>query len=732
MKKLLFSLLLLLSGAPITLVEAQVSLTGVVNRYFKVTAFTAASGGTCASPATLASATIGTAYGAATPVSLAAGMEVLIIQMQAGTAGVMDRTTTAVTYGNVTNPGGAGNYELATLASVSGSTVTFTKQLVNIYDPAGQVQIIPTWLGNTNATNYTTTGIVTPLAYNEVNGVGGVLVISTNGTITLNHAFNGNAMGYLGGDTIGDAYKSTWPPNHIQYACCGSKVVGGGTTMEATNAVRYAFPLILTQDRYDVGSPCSNPALYIIKGARKGKGIFGIYTGEELSKGKVGNGGGGGHGYNSGGAGGGGFSGGGNGGYELAWACNDNSTGTQPAGLDHGGRGGLGLSGGTTALFMGGGAGAGHGDGNGQTIVTATTGGFAAGNFRGPTSGGTGGAITIIKAAQLITSGAQTISVRGASGGYSNQDGAGGGGGGGSIILEVPAYSGTLTLDASGGEGGHAINPNSFDCHGTGGGGGGGRVLLSLGATPAGVTINTSGGASGRLLQVNYGGGYLEAKTSQFCGANVFWGAGAGTTSTPSYTTTINTQTCVPLPVTLLNFQAQLVNDHEANLYWNTISEINTSYFTIESSIDGINFFQVGTVKAEGNSQQLLSYSFVDETPPVANGTVYYRLKIVDLDGAFSYSPVSAVVLKGTLLALYPNPASANSGITVKYYANKENDFIRIAVTDNLGQQLSIQSCRLKKGENEFTVSTKGLAAGVYFVEINDSYGKTIQKIMVE
>lgn len=142
-KYVLVSVLSILIGIQPS-VQAQVSLSGVINRYFKVTAFTPASGGTCTAPATKASVTLGTAYGAATPATLAAGMEVLIIQMKAGTAGAMNRTTGTAAYGDVTNLGGAGNYEFATISTVVGSTVTFVSALANVYDPTGQVQLIPT------------------------------------------------------------------------------------------------------------------------------------------------------------------------------------------------------------------------------------------------------------------------------------------------------------------------------------------------------------------------------------------------------------------------------------------------------------------------------------------------------------------------------------------------------------------------------------------------------------
>ena len=76
------------------LVRAQVSIGGIINRYYPVTAFTPSSG-PCAAPSTQTSMTVGSGYGAPTP-ALAVGMRVLIIQMQAGASGSANRTTNSV------------------------------------------------------------------------------------------------------------------------------------------------------------------------------------------------------------------------------------------------------------------------------------------------------------------------------------------------------------------------------------------------------------------------------------------------------------------------------------------------------------------------------------------------------------------------------------------------------------------------------------------------------------
>ena len=759
MKKLIILLLLTISSDFFKFAQAQTALTGssvvtagtilgwqgipgagghtttgVINRYYKVTAFNPAVGGTCAAPTTLANVTIGSGFGAAGP-ALAAGMEVLIIQMKAGTTlGVMDATLTSNSYGNVTNLGGAGNYEFATISTVVGSTVTFTKKLVNTYDPTGKVQLIPTNAEGTvapNAKNYTASTPLRPMEYDEVNGVGGVFVLSTSGTLTLSAAGNINAdsLGFQGGDTIGNPYANV---NAIRIGCCVNYYAGGGGhsgQMDATNDVLYAFHLNLSESRTTTN--CGSTTITIGKGGRKGRGIFGVLLNQELGWGKVANGGGGAFGFNSGGGGGGGYVNGGTGGNESGEDCNANFG---PTGLDHGGRPGLGLQGGNTAIFMGGGGGAGHGDGV-STGGPFTAGTYLGGTYHGASSGGDGGGIIIIKASQITASG-QKISAKGKTPIYSKSDGGGGGGGGGTVILEVPTYSGSLTIDVSGGAGAHSINQNLIagDCHGTGGGGAGGRVVFSVGAIPGGVTLNTSGGAAGIVL-VNDGSPSLKEKNIAYpglmCGAGTNNGATAGITSAPTFSTPINTQTCVTLPVSLLNLSVALLSDNAVEVDWKTASESNSTKFIVEHSSDGQNFEDLASVLAQGNSNQVVSYSFKDEKVLSSSGYVYYRLRSVNLDDSFEYSNVVALKLKGTVVSVYPNPFRGEGGINVVYYTDIESN-LTTGLEDILGRHLNSQVITLVKGTNQFKLNTEGLSKGMYLVYLNDKYGKTIEKIIIE
>lgn len=96
-----------------------------------------------------------------------------------------------------------------------------------------------------------------------------------------------------------------------------------------------------------------------------------------------------------------------------------------------------------------------------------------------------------------------------------------------------------------------------------------------------------------------------------------------------------------PLPIELLSFNALPNNDNYINLEWETASEINNNYFTIQKSLNTETWSSIADVNGVGNSTQTVSYSILDKTP--YQGVSYYRIKQTDFDGAFSYSKVIKV-----------------------------------------------------------------------------------------
>ncbi|WBA41475.1 T9SS type A sorting domain-containing protein [Hymenobacter canadensis] len=119
----------------------------------------------------------------------------------------------------------------------------------------------------------------------------------------------------------------------------------------------------------------------------------------------------------------------------------------------------------------------------------------------------------------------------------------------------------------------------------------------------------------------------------------------------------------VPLPVALTEFAAAPEGPQAVRLRWATASEVNSAAFEVERSPNGRTFGAIGTVPAAGSSSGPRRYALLDPNPPAHQAILYYRLRQLDADGTFSYSPVR-VVARAAALSLYPNPTIGAAMLT--------------------------------------------------------------------
>ncbi len=159
-------------------------------------------------------------------------------------------------------------------------------------------------------------------------------------------------------------------------------------------------------------------------------------------------------------------------------------------------------------------------------------------------------------------------------------------------------------------------------------------------------------------------------------------------------------------PVKLLAFTARPVNN-QVQLQWQVAQEINLKNYEVEHSADNTNFRKVGAVTAAGKT----SYDF-RHTEPV-NGKNYYRLRMVDNDGNFSYSVVKLVNFeKGVIVNVYPNPVNDKLNVVIN---RQDNRPATLRLINNLGQQLVSKTF---SGSTEVNMQT--LPAGMYILQLND------------
>jgi hypothetical protein len=189
------------------------------------------------------------------------------------------------------------------------------------------------------------------------------------------------------------------------------------------------------------------------------------------------------------------------------------------------------------------------------------------------------------------------------------------------------------------------------------------------------------------------------------------------------------------LPIELTYFNAYKT-DNIVKLQWATASELNNDYFTIERSEDGVNFYSIEQVDGAGNSLSELVYTITDSYP--LNGINYYRLKQTDFDGAFTYSDIKSVSIKGYTIqsieevTIYPNPiASPAFLLSLEIPGEFYNETAIIKVFSFNGQELIEFEIQLEGSFNKTAIDISNFKTGNYVLLVLTSGNSFKNKLVV-
>jgi hypothetical protein len=174
-----------------------------------------------------------------------------------------------------------------------------------------------------------------------------------------------------------------------------------------------------------------------------------------------------------------------------------------------------------------------------------------------------------------------------------------------------------------------------------------------------------------------------------------------------------------PLPVRLVDFTSQC-DQGVARLHWSTASEENNEKFIIERSVDGLKFESAGEIAGNGNSKELINYTYEDLSS--YDGTSYYRLKQVDYDGQYEYSKIIVNKCRGEAeIKIYPNPTEGEVRVTGLASGD------RIKILTQMGHL--VYSEVVKESSSNFSLGH--LANGIYKITIeNENLNYTSQLVI--
>ncbi len=282
------------------------------------------------------------------------------------------------------------------------------------------------------------------------------------------------------------------------------------------------------------------------------------------------------------------------------------------------------------------------------------------------------------------------------------------GDGGGTDNLVV-TNGGTISVGTSGtidvGNGSIRVGAN--------GAGGAGTLTVDGTVSASGnITIRNNGTLEGSGV-VSYGGTFSNNGSA----TESFTTCTGGSSNTSCGATT--------LPVKLLSFKTNLVEPGTTHLEWETASELNNDGFYIEKSIDGIQFDEIGFVKGNGTTDEYQSYQYYDHS---TNSNTYYRLRQVDFDGQYEYSPITYVEVANNSnaivqIGIYPNPV-----ITSFSFTNTMEGVFDWAVVNSSGKKIYFnQNLTVPQAEIQLNELIATLDAGIYMIVFRN--GETRQHI---
>ncbi len=182
-----------------------------------------------------------------------------------------------------------------------------------------------------------------------------------------------------------------------------------------------------------------------------------------------------------------------------------------------------------------------------------------------------------------------------------------------------------------------------------------------------------------------------------------------------------------PVPIEMNLFKAEQINS-KVKLEWQTASEFNNDYFSIERSHNAIDFKEIAFVDGAGTSVNSLNYSFEDVNP--LKGISYYRLKQTDFDQNFKYYHILPFTykIKDMHFDIYPNPLQGEE-LNVLFLNAKD---VLVEIRDMTGKQVFNHSSLSNQDRFENTLKIQAkLIPGIYYVILSSDNNTQTKKLIV-
>lgn len=175
------------------------------------------------------------------------------------------------------------------------------------------------------------------------------------------------------------------------------------------------------------------------------------------------------------------------------------------------------------------------------------------------------------------------------------------------------------------------------------------------------------------------------------------------------------------LPVELTKFTLQETLNNEIQINWETATEINNDFFTIQRSKNGFDWQNVTEIKGAENSSEIKKYDAIDRYPHL--GVSYYRIKQTDYNGNYEYSDIKSIKIlnqSNSIISTYPNPTYSKVHVIGGGLLTKEE----IQVFNMYGQKINFNLKINENSANSFLIDFTNLNSGIYLIKTKTTTNK--------
>jgi len=165
----------------------------------------------------------------------------------------------------------------------------------------------------------------------------------------------------------------------------------------------------------------------------------------------------------------------------------------------------------------------------------------------------------------------------------------------------------------------------------------------------------------------------------------------------------------------LVSFEVNLYNNKNTKINWSTDNEKDNQEFQLLRSTDGVNWEIIGSIEGKNEGEVLNNYEFIDSEVP--SGILYYKLKQIDFNGDFSYSPIKSITTPLATIdhafVVYPNPATTTLHIEIN---TEDLDYFQIF---NLQGQKLTPIHHISDQQSISDIDIIDFPSGIYLVKTN-------------